>query len=303
MSYLFDSTTNENLQVNCKFNADTAKLLLANFDEVSRFADLNNDGKISAHKTVNKKALQWIVEHTTDDSYASVKLHVKNKYGRFYPKNGYKQYLGIHRPIRHALAHGLYRDIDMDNCHPKIIEQLYHKLLGKPASCLRRYNEIRSTILETMQSYGLTRDDGKTLSYTFLYDGKVDYWFEQRTHLWNALLNRDPKITEIYNMAGKVYKECVEMRSFIASNFQEMWNELPYNNDKPKDRHPSGKFSTLIQHIERQFIQHIYQTFSSKIEIGDLQHDGLYIAKDTPDFDSLLSKFEQKLLATSLVTK
>ena len=69
---------------------------------------------------------QWLQERILPrikDGVMSVKYQMRGTIGRVFANQSAS--LGcLRRPVRHTLTHGRYIDIDIDNCHPVILNQV-----------------------------------------------------------------------------------------------------------------------------------------------------------------------------------
>ena len=78
--------------------------------------------------------------------------------GRLYPKRGRSSVQGLKRDVRKALTHDNYTDIDIVNCHPVLLSQLFKKH-SLECPYLDKYIENREEHLEdTMQLISDTVD-------------------------------------------------------------------------------------------------------------------------------------------------
>ena len=97
------------------------------------------------------------------------------KYGRCNPKKGLGLY-NIRRQLRHTLAKATLTDIDIDNCHPAILQQI---LLKNNIACplLTCYvNERKKYLQLVMDHYSVDRDTAKVLFIRLLYSGGITNW-------------------------------------------------------------------------------------------------------------------------------
>ena len=69
--------------------------------------------------------------------------------GRLYPKRGASSVQGLKRDVRKALTHDNYTDIDIVNCHPVLLSQLF-KRHNLECPYLDEYIENREEHLETI---------------------------------------------------------------------------------------------------------------------------------------------------------
>lgn len=269
----YDDTFTVTMNVDVEAN----KMLLANFPQVCLYTDVD---KVKYNKALRTSSLNFLKNIIINNKPTMTTVfRVKKRYGRLFPiKNN--SYVSLHRPMRHAIAHNLYRDFDAKNCHPVIVEQLYDWAFKKSPTYLCEYNLNREKYFETLYEYGLIRDECKKLTFVFLYDGSVDKFFNVTYPQLGKNLQTNENLKELYHKCKLIKSEILALRKWIKSNYSDIWKELGYNKDKDKSRIDAGKFSTFIQNIERNIIIHCYYNLKSHgISVDDIQHDGLYISK------------------------
>jgi hypothetical protein len=120
--------------------------------------------------------------------------------GRLYPKRGASSVQGLKRDVRKALTHDNYTDIDIVNCHPVLLSQLFKKH-NIECPYLDEYIENREEHLEAImplisdivdelpdsyekhriikelhgrKSSSLRRDEAKTQFLRVMYGGRPD---------------------------------------------------------------------------------------------------------------------------------
>lgn len=215
--------------------------------------------------------------------FKKVKFGTLDTYGRLRPiYNTDKALVDVTRPVRQFLVRGFATDIDIENCHLAIIQELYTYYKGKPLADLKYWNDNRESIFQTIISnstLSITRDNAKTLGYTFLYQGSVDKAF---TTL--GLDRSNPDILPIYDLVDRLTKSCIMLTNQIKQDFPEMWSRLPYDDNKPDNRVDAGKISTFCQNIERLCATEIYHAATDLgFHVIDFCHDGLLVSGSTWD--------------------
>ena len=94
----------------------------------------------------------------------------KSAHGRSNPKKGLGLF-NIRREVRQTLVKHCMVDIDIQNCHPAILEQVCIRF-GVPCDHLTHYNNHRDAILtETMKTHGVDRDTAKRIFIVATYCG------------------------------------------------------------------------------------------------------------------------------------
>lgn len=224
------------------------------------------------------------------NEYSTSRENGSKGWGRLSADKG-KSYVTLTRKARHYLAMNFYTDIDIQNCHPVLIEQLCD-LYGLTAErdLLRHWAENRETIFKTMQqkSTGLydtenktkiaetiNRDNCKRMAFVFLYEGSVTK-MQAELGLQDT---EDPEIKRIIDIARSLKLACLKLRNLLKLDFPNVWANLPFN--VQKGRPDAGKFSALMQHLERAIMLAAAEVVTTEgYEIGDYCHDGLFICKD-----------------------
>lgn len=170
-----------------------------------------------------------------------------NNFGRLYASQGASlQY--FQKDIRRYLANGNYIDIDIVNCHPVIIEQLFLRYSVTVPSFLKKYNLKRDLLIK---KYKLK---DKTAFLKIFnnenYNGDIDVIRTFHTALYKRLL---PKLIKTY--------------------------ELP--KAKKKDYNDLGsKLAKILQHIENEILMIMYnKCLELNVTVGVLVFDGMMIEK------------------------
>jgi hypothetical protein len=201
-------------------------------------------------------------------------------------------YINITRPVRHYLASPFYSDIDIVNCHPTLITQL-QRAFNLESTHIERWNNLRESAYLTMirlSSKRITRDDCKTLGFTFLYEGDVDASFVDL-----GLDKTNSELGDLYKLCCDCSKSVLALRESIFSKYPSLWSALPFDPDKGDIRCDVGKFSSLMQHLERHIMlicadiaKHEFQ-----YEIGDYCHDGLLLSNNGAPIEDLTEFFRK----------
>jgi hypothetical protein len=204
----------------------------------------------------------------------TVEYH-KKTHGRYFG-NGLQT---CQRDIRKYLADNNYVDIDIENCHPIIIENLMHKYNIKIPDFLIKYNKDRSSV---MKEYNI---DNK-LYIIKLINNQI--CFDTR-----------PDIIHFHNC---IYKSLVP----------KLIQVYPTIKIKQSDNSLGSFLSTVLQELENDILMVMFKKCKQlKVKIGVLIFDGMMIEKQTyfPDLLHLLQneiylklKFFIKLTEKSMNT-
>lgn len=124
---------------------------------------------------------------------------LKHRYGWTYV-SPYRSLGVLPRVAKGYLCADKYVDIDIVNCHPNILIQLCKNLNNQGSSIidpelineLEYYVDNRADILDnTMSTFGVSKDDAKTLLIWLIYGGKFSAWAKDTENytdvdLWNC---------------------------------------------------------------------------------------------------------------------
>ena len=213
------------------------------------------------------------------DGQASVNYHKSgSKFGRVYAKHA----LGLQslrKEIRHTLTHGIYVDIDIENCHPVLL-MLIIESNGIACKYLRRYVENREEALtQIMTIYDVTREASKQLFIRLLYGGSFDAW------VWDNNLNDAVEAAFL----KKFKKELVNINKIIVASNPELLELLDDKNNAD-----ASVCSYFLQEYENRILESVYKHAVVKNNCV-LCFDGLMIPK--ADFKpELLDELHQRIL-------
>lgn len=206
-------------KVNCKEYCDIKRLygfiknqLGISYNGIKRYEHLpfqTELEQIIKYKDIwNKKAKCFVVAHHLP----------KHKWGRVIP-SGSVSLSVFHRPTRHGLAQGFYKDLDMVNCQPSImVEILKHHNITKPK--LTKYTlDPKKYRARIMEHHKCSKDVAKNLPITLLFGGSYDGWIrenniqvEQKLEMFYLLEEEMKDIIEIVWSSNKdtIYKDVMK---------------------------------------------------------------------------------------------
>lgn len=167
----------------------------------------------------------------------------KHKWGRINPK-GYLSLCVFHRPTRHSLCDGKYKDIDMENACPRVIDYVA-KINGTVIPELRKYikkaKEFRN---EIMTHHGVSKDIAKQLPITIMNGGSYSGWLED-----NAITNEKIEwIVDLEQQLQPVITLIYEFNKKGICGAVEKHNPSKWANDGERRR---GCMALFYQTIER----------------------------------------------------
>lgn len=200
-------------------------------------------------------------------------------HGRRYSKNVSLQ--GLCRLIRHTISNDYYRDIDISNCHPVILEH-YCKTNHIRCSNLSYYISNREKCLEEMmQSMEITREDAK------------QYYLKpiNTEHPNQKLIDEyGVKVPDFFINYSN------ELTSIIIPKIQELNPELAKEAIKKRPNNVGGStLNRVLCTIENNILETIENVCNQhNVEVGVLCFDGLMIQKNV-NMSELLDHIEEEI--------
>jgi P4 family phage/plasmid primase-like protien len=188
---------------------------------------------------------------------------IKN-FGRYYAKGGLSLQ-SFQKDIRKYLSNGNYVDIDIVNCHPVILEQLFVKYSLEVPEFLSEYNLNRE---QTIKKYNL--------------QDKLDFLKKINTET-----------------IGKVHENILDCHQAIYLKLLPVL-VLDYKVPKTdKIGNINGSiFAKIMQHIENDILQIMFKKCKElKVKVGVLVFDGMMIEKENLKIEvpKLLKNLEQEV--------
>jgi len=200
---------------------------------------------ISLYNNEMKQLLKY--KEKFKDNYIEV-LYNKSKiniYGRSDPLYGLGG-LNIRREIRHTIFDN-YVDIDIENCHPVILDNIldYHKI---EHPLLKKYINNRDKYLEEIQKFhNVDRDKSKTLFLILMYGGSYDNWIKNNSD------NNDK-----LNFIDDFQKEIIDFQKLISDNNPDLFKIIK-NKKNNNDYNINGKICSIyLQEKECLLLEQIY---------------------------------------------
>jgi hypothetical protein len=163
-------------------------------------------------------------------------------HGRWYAKAPVHMQ-GMKRECRQTICAGLWIDIDIVNCHPKLLQSLYKKLYGECPKFLSRYNDDREAMLhEMMQSVGegdapMARSDAKKNILQAMYGGVVEdvkvTWWDEMNKEFEHILRKvaEHATSEVYakDIPKDTYNRDAKITSAALQQAENHCLELLFN--------------------------------------------------------------------------
>lgn len=210
------------------------------------------------------------------DNIIPVKYHYsKNLHdkGRLYA-HGSLSLQNFKKEIRHNLASKYYHDIDMENCHPRLILQ-YCKKHDIEHEKLEEYVNDREAILKKITKFHkIDRDEAKKLVLRLCYLG--NYIIEKFNDDTEEYDESEPEIKLDFLVDFKA--ELKNIATTICGIEKETYEVV--KKDDSKTNKKSATMSITAQVLEHKCLMAMYDYFIKKgHKVGVLCFDGLMIEK------------------------
>lgn len=246
-------------------------------DKIGRFVD-NKYQRIEFEKV--KTIILNFIKNKSKTEEVAYKYSGNKSEGRLFSKGPSLQNLS--RQFRHTIAKEFYDDIDIDNCHPKLFEQLCDRY-GLAHKHLSYYNNNRAKCLqELMSTQKCSKDEAKMKMLSLLNGGA-------------------PTIYESKDIDLEWYQDYYDEVCLLRSRLLDLEEFKIYktNAKKAKKTNIDG---TAINNVFCKYedeILHVIIAYCEKMnyEIGALVFDGLMLYKDpNRDNDKLLKDLSEIIL-------
>ena len=226
----------------------------------------NEKQQLLKYKALFKNDIATITYYITCSGYARVYANKSLSLG------------SIRKEVRHTLAKDRYVDIDIENCHPVILQQICNK---NDIECkyLTKYVKDREALLQdVITRYNVTRDDAKSLFIALMYGGKFEYW-STRLNIKDVLPCKFIKCfaEELTNIAEEIANKNPKLTKLIVTKQKA----------NGKDNMVGSLLSIFCQEYERQILECIFSYLQKKKFIINneavLCFDGIMILKEKYD--------------------
>ena len=233
--------------------------------------------------------------------------------GRLYPKRGASSVQGLKRDVRKALTHDSYTDIDIVNCHPVLLSQLF-KRHNLECPCLDEYianreenlesaiRIIDDTVDELFDSYekhriiknhhgrltpSLKRDLAKTVFLRVMYGGTPSSLGFETSEDKEHYIDWIP--TDFLLQFHKEFKH--NSTTLLSIDAYKSFMQL--GEAKSKNNPLGTALSLLAQDEERKVISAVIKTFKQNgYKTGTVIHDG-FLVESLEVEDEVLRNAEQ----------
>ena len=241
-----------------------------------------------SHEFENEKEfLQNIRRGIKKDKLKVTYQTAKSGYGRVYA-NKSLSLCCVRKEVRHALCRDYYADIDVENCHPVMLQHLCQSN-GLACTYLTNYVNNRNAFLtEVMTVNNIDRDQAKSLFIRLLYFGSFQAWASDN-NLPNAVETEFVKnfAKELKNIGSNIYNTNKTIEKAILKSKKEIVNIT------------ASVVSTVLQEYERRVLEVVYTYLKGRFDLTDcvLIYDGLMINKNSYN-DELLDELSNVVFDT-----
>lgn len=225
----------------------------------------------------------------------------KHKWGRTIPA-GYLSLSVQHRPTRHALCKGIYRDKDMRNCHPQLIAEIAEQH-GVPMPKLKKYNDNYKAYRQRIcDHHGLDwgnpdhKNIAKQLPIRLVYGGTYDNWLKD----WNILVNAQNKMGKFVAIEA----ELAGIREVVWTNNQDIYKDVirqdpkKWRNEAEAKRGVQGLWCQTIERlIMEECISYLVEEKDFKLEDIVPCQDGLMVKAEL-NYPEMEAELEQRVQET-----
>lgn len=256
---------------------------------------------IHEHPEIYESDRQRLYQYISmvDDNDGSVEVTYQQKLfnghpmGRFYSTNGFLCSQYQWNKIRSALFGESEYDVDIVNCHPEILKQLYCRLQNNPNACpvLANYVNNREKVIEeieispgAIQRYNETNSDNatkkdfvKSLFTILIYGGTKNTWMDT-FNISEDEFNLKNYYDSYYNELNTI-KQCIcnsddiRIKQLVANIRTEFQKEKKYCSD-------ANVLSLLLQN-EEQIIVHKamshFRKYRNQFKITSYNYDGFQV--------------------------
>ncbi len=215
--------------------------------------------------------------HKKNNDIIPVKYHFSKNLmekGRLYAEESLSLQ-NFKKEIRHALASKYYIDIDMENCHPRLIMQ-YCVKNNIDHDLLKKYVDQRDQILlRVAELHKIDRNQAKKLILRLCYLG--NYIIEEIDDETGDIEEKEPKIKDKFLV--KFQKQLRDIASSVCDIERDTFDLISKN--ETKTNKSAATLSITAQVLEHKCLMAMYDYFTKqKYKVGVLCFDGLMVEKN-----------------------
>ena len=227
-------------------------------------SDLLKDTFSNKYQQIYKNELNQLIEYKkmiNSDGYIYINMKKNKPYGRSHASLSLLQ---IRRQIRQSITKDIYVDVDIENCHVVILQQICKKNKVKTPKMDDYVNNREQHLKQIMDEFDVPRDDAKRVFLVAIYCG--NFILEgKEPQFYTDLISETRSIAKIITNQNPEIKEMVEQEEKVTN--------------------VNGKvLSHYLQEFEHLILDEVFKYCVSKKCIVDndcsLQADGIMIRKE-----------------------
>lgn len=288
--YQLDNMLSKNkavLTLNARYDRKKASIVLANKELIIKHLERDSTSRSKSKEGDHLwNMIEWQSKYgKIDGSNVKYDMAKDASFGRLYPIKSVHGYVQVTRSVRHYLAKDIYTDIDIDNCHPVLIEQLFPLIVHRESVSVKYWNRNRKELFSRMQAENptLSRDQCKEVGFIFLYGGNMEKEFKKL----GLTTNIDP------NSVWSLCKQLSKDMEIFTQRFSDVYRDVF---DSLGSLRNASKLSIVMQHIERHLAIILVKVATGMgLEVGDICHDGIFISRNgSPVDESEINEFIER---------
>ena len=162
---------------------------------------------------IYKNELKQLLDYKkmiNNDGYIYINMKKNNQYGRSHTKISLLQ---IRREIRQTIAKDIYSDVDIENCHVVILQQICKKNKIKTPQLDDYINNRKEHLLKIMADYNISRDEAKKVFLVATYCG--DFIYGEEPEFYTEL------VKETRSIAKRITSENPEIKVMVKKLNEE----------------------------------------------------------------------------------
>lgn len=232
-----------------------------------------------------KKQLEALLKCIKNNTFVCDYDFTGVKVGRVYTTKTLG-FISLRKELRAVFANGQYADIDIENAHPTIINQLCSDMLK--LTILPDYVNNRSKYFNIlMNNYNLSREDSKRVMISILYGAGLNR------------LKADLKTDDLPAWILQLKDEIKQVCKYVIQ-FNPKLKQLVGLERDGSQRSDCGLLSYYVQEYERIILETVYNflitkgIFTGNRDNGALCYDGIMILKDKYN-ESLLTELSDEI--------
>jgi|694.fasta_scaffold05780_6 phage/plasmid-associated DNA primase len=271
---------------------------------------LNTDLIINNDEYNEEKHIKDLKKEIKDDMKTVIYETKGVTWGRVYPADNLSLST-IRRQLKHTVAFNSHKDIDIENAHPNILEQIC-KSNNINCEKLSYYIHNRNELLISLMKHYFNfndqmdfrekkqiRDQVKELLIKYMYGGGFDAWKTKYNIKQNETQYLFEYKTELKTITDIIMNFNQDFEKDIINYTKKLNLQNKKNNKNIKEYHRGKALSYYIQEIERRILEIVFfylRDDKKKIKNeATLCHDGILIPNNSY-YDGILEDLNKIVL-------